>query len=156
VVQMSPSIRSELIVLSVLVRNSTQKYIKLGAYMQASGAVSRVRQARTEHSSSTERGCPHESRRGHAFCRHTWRVCSKPILPRAPNMAAISDSLRIFKGGGGARNTMSDTHAKSDMQTVQESGYALRDRHQGRSDTTFRPMSHVGAGHPDWRVVDRA
>jgi len=36
--------------------------------MQASGAVSRVRQARTMRASSDERGCPHESRRGHAFC----------------------------------------------------------------------------------------
>ena len=42
--------------------------IQLGAYMQASGAVSRVRQARTMRASSDERGCPHESRRGHAFC----------------------------------------------------------------------------------------
>jgi hypothetical protein len=35
--------------------------------MQASGAVSRVRQARTMQTEYAERGCPHESRRGHAL-----------------------------------------------------------------------------------------
>ena len=46
-----------------------------GDCMRASGAVSRVRQARTACPWSAARGCPHESRRGHAFSP----TCGGPV-----------------------------------------------------------------------------
>src|SRR5437868_4983969 len=64
--------------------------IRNGEYMQASGAVSRVRQARTRFASSAERGCPHESRRGHAFITTCGGFCSEhDSTRRLPITAAV-------------------------------------------------------------------
>jgi len=123
------------------------KNIRLGAYMQASGAVSRVRQARAMRASSDKRGCPHESRRGHAFCRTSGaclqhdRSCRSPSLMSAVHSAATRTRHAIAQTRANHRYAqimMSDTRVRRNTQAIQESGHALRDSCPGGSDTHVR------------------